>query len=249
MTVPESTARPVIRDPEVSIVVVHRDVPEELRDCLDALAKPCRVSPIEIVVVDDASAPSRRADVRARRGLSVLANEMPRGFAAAANQGAAVARARYLMFLDPAVGSAADGLERLHAAIVADSRLALVAAGAARGRLRREGLKMRLSATANRAFALLGASAPQIVRARVGASAILVRAEVFRALGGFDERMGWSGHQKDLCWRVGRRGYRVALVEEPRAAGTQPQRLDRRLSFKLPAFRQDGARRRIAAGR
>ena len=126
-------------------------------------------------------------------------------------------------------------------------RLALVAA-AASGRARRQGMKMRLAANVNRALALLGASVPQMeARARAGASAMLVRAEVFRALGGFDERMGWSGHQRDLCWRVGRRGYRVALVEEPFTAGTRPQRLDRRLSFSLPSFRRDDARRRIAA--
>jgi GT2 family glycosyltransferase len=46
----------------------------------------------------------------------------------------------------------------------------------------------------------------------VSSSAMLVRADLFRALGGFDTQMPWSGEDVDLCLRAKAAGARVAVA-------------------------------------
>lgn len=53
-------------------------------------------------------------------------------------------------------------------------------------------------------------------------AAFCCRAEVFRALGGFDEDFFAHMEEIDLCWRMQLAGYRVRI--EPREPGLSPRR-------------------------
>jgi GT2 family glycosyltransferase len=46
---------------------------------------------------------------------------------------------------------------------------------------------------------------------------LLVRADLFRSIGGFDEAMTFHGDDVDLCWRVHLSGARVVVVPQARA--------------------------------
>jgi GT2 family glycosyltransferase len=95
--------------PEVSVVVVTRDNLAFLRVCLESVLAGTEL-PCELVVIDNASSdgtPGYLEELAERNpNVRVIVNESNRGFAAATNQGAALATAELLVLLndDAAVG-------------------------------------------------------------------------------------------------------------------------------------------------
>jgi GT2 family glycosyltransferase len=86
---------------EVSIVIVNWNAKDLLRGCLRSIAGETRL-PHEVIVVDNASRDDSVAMVRDEFPDAVLiANHDNRGFAAANNQGIAIARGRYILLLNP----------------------------------------------------------------------------------------------------------------------------------------------------
>ncbi len=92
---------PVERSPTVSVVVPVKDRADELRRCLQSLARVRYPrEKLEIVVVDDGSC-DESASVARSLGASVISSGgHGRGAAAARNQGAAVADGEILAFID-----------------------------------------------------------------------------------------------------------------------------------------------------
>lgn len=88
--------------PDLSIIIVNYNTRQLLADCLDSLlAAKAPPGGLEIIVVDNASRDGSVAMVRAGYPtVRVVANSENVGFAAANNQGTAVARAPYLLFLN-----------------------------------------------------------------------------------------------------------------------------------------------------
>jgi GT2 family glycosyltransferase len=87
--------------PAVSVVVVTWNTRELLRGCLASIAAETRAAH-EVIVVDNASADGTAAMVAAEfPDVVLIANDANRGFAAANNQGLAVARGRHLLLLNP----------------------------------------------------------------------------------------------------------------------------------------------------
>jgi GT2 family glycosyltransferase len=87
--------------PDVSIIIVNWNTRDLLRDCLASIAAETRV-PHEVIVVDNASADGSVAMVAAAfPGAVLIANTGNRGFAAANNQGLAVAKGRHVLLLNP----------------------------------------------------------------------------------------------------------------------------------------------------
>jgi GT2 family glycosyltransferase len=86
---------------DVSIVVVNWNAKPLLRDCLRSISDQTRI-PHEIIVIDNASHDGSTDMVRCEYPNVVLvANPDNRGFAAANNQGIALAKGRYILLLNP----------------------------------------------------------------------------------------------------------------------------------------------------
>ena len=86
-------------EPDLAIVIPHRDDPERLSRCLDALAaEPLRG--VEIAVVDNAGARPPHPLPEALRGRARVLTERRAGAAHACNRGVAETRAPNLLFLD-----------------------------------------------------------------------------------------------------------------------------------------------------
>ncbi|MBT9161783.1 MAG: putative teichuronic acid biosynthesis glycosyltransferase TuaH [Dehalococcoidia bacterium] len=92
------------RDAKVSIVVVTYNNIELTRACLDSLGEYSQYEPLEIIVVDNASSDGSPAFlskwVASGVNRKLILNEDNRGFAAANNQGLAVASGEYLVMLN-----------------------------------------------------------------------------------------------------------------------------------------------------
>ena len=88
---------------EISVVIVAWNVASHVMQCLDALAD--AITPThtwEAIVVDNASSDDTIAQIqRWHADVKVIANPSNRLYTAAANQGLAAARGRYLLLLNP----------------------------------------------------------------------------------------------------------------------------------------------------
>jgi GT2 family glycosyltransferase len=215
---------------EIGIAIVTYNSAAEIGACLDAAL----VTGADVVVIDNASTDGTVDEV-ARRGANLIANGANHGFAAAVNQGFAVLNCTYILVLNPdAVLQTA--LEPLREAC--DLPLA---AGAGGCLLDRDGqpqigfmvrqlptpLALILEALLlnrlcpnnkiNRKYRGLGFDYRKRFEAEQPAGAFLmVRREVWRELGGFDENFHplWF-EDVDFCRRAIDRGHR--FYYEPRA--------------------------------
>jgi O-antigen biosynthesis protein len=86
--------------PEVSIVVPVYNHFELTYGCLEAIAAHIDAPSYEVIVVDDGSTDETARMLATVDGVRVVADGVQRGFIGACNAGAAVARGRYLVFLN-----------------------------------------------------------------------------------------------------------------------------------------------------
>lgn len=168
--------------PRATVVITTHDRPELVGHAVaSALAQ--TEPDVQVVVVDDGSEPPLALDVEDRR-VEVLRNDPARGMCGARNVGLAAARAPWVVFLDDDDELAPDMVERSLAAVAASTLPAPVAAmGAmvvidAAGREQARVPPLTLPRGAD--CFLEGPS----FRAK---NALLLPAEVVRAIGGWDE--------------------------------------------------------------
>jgi GT2 family glycosyltransferase len=87
--------------PEVSVIIVNWNTHDLLRGCLASIINETSTS-YEIIVIDNASSDASCAMVSAEfPSATLIANTANRGFAAANNQGLAVARGRNVLLINP----------------------------------------------------------------------------------------------------------------------------------------------------
>ncbi|RAK57066.1 glycosyltransferase family 2 protein [Phenylobacterium deserti] len=201
-------------EPRVSVVVVAYESGPLLAECLASL-KAQTVTDHEVILIDNASKdPAARDAAAADSSLIFVGNSENLGFAAACNQGARIARGRWIAFLNPDAVARPDWLEQL---LAATERFAGVRAFASRQLLAEDTSKLDglgdVMSSAGFPFRGgylqpdLGRTEPGEVFSACG-GAMLIDRELFLALGGFDERLFCYCEDVDL-------GYRLRLQGEP----------------------------------
>jgi glycosyltransferase involved in cell wall biosynthesis/GT2 family glycosyltransferase len=198
---------------KLDVVVVTYESAGHLRACLGCLPGEART-----VVVDNCSSDASAA-IAEEEGAVVVRNAANTGFAAAANQGAALGDADLILFLNPDAAIPVADLERLVDALRADPTAAVAGPrlvhpdgtdqrpwwpfpSASRSWLEATGL-LRLVPERRRRHV------PFVVGA-----CLLVRRGAFEAMGGFDETFWLYGEEADLCRRAAGVGWRVRYVPE-----------------------------------
>ncbi len=225
---------------DVSVVVPVRDDAEGVARLLDSLAA-AGDALAEVIVVDDGSADaaSLATVVGSRRGLAtrLVRREHSGGPAAARNDGAAAARSPLLAFLDADCAVAPGWLDPLlghfdddRVAVVAPRVVAAPAASRrAAGRSSDSGWGPAAVWGVDRFRSPLdlGGRAARVAPGRrvsyVPSAAMLVRAESFDQVGGFDASMR-VGEDVDLVWRLVESGRTVRY--EPAASVAHEVRPD-----------------------
>lgn len=217
-----------------SVVVVSHRSAATLEHCLRSVL--ASAASVELIVVDNASDDgSAGLAVRlaaAEPRLRVVANGDNRGYAAACNQGAAIANGDALLFLNPDAFIAGDTIAVMRAHLAGHATVGLLGARVVDSRGRPCGPQRRREPTARRSLmsvtglarlepwlpALAGVEAPQ-PSARptaiepvdaVNGAAMLVRRDAFAAVGGFDAAFRLHAEDLDLCRRLRDAGWRVA---------------------------------------
>jgi GT2 family glycosyltransferase len=211
--------------PVVSVCIVNWNCRDMLRDCLRSLHPRRQRLRAEVIVVDNASTDGA-ADMVEREfpRVTLIRNSTNAGFARGNNQAAAVARGRYLFFLNNDTLVPPGALRRLVEHARSQPRLGLLGP-CLRGGDGQVQLSARrrpsVAALAHRLLVLrwtgLFRQAYRQYRGRDGrtdaggtaevlmGAALLMPRRVLRAVGGWDESFTFGGEDIDLCARVGRR--------------------------------------------
>ncbi|HVX66530.1 MAG TPA: glycosyltransferase family 2 protein [Bryobacteraceae bacterium] len=216
---------PVLK--RIGAVVIAYNSEQEIGPCLDSIPRE-----VETIVVDNASTDGTRERVRERRRVRLIANPWNRGFAAAANQGIDALDTEYALVLNPDV-ELDGGLETLAAACDAPQ----IAGGGGKllgpdGRPQQGFMFRDFPTPLALAFEVLGINrlwrnnpvnrryrrldADPDIAAEVDQPAgamLMLRQDVWRKLGGFDESFGpvWF-EDVDLLRRAASAGYRARYV-------------------------------------
>jgi N-acetylglucosaminyl-diphospho-decaprenol L-rhamnosyltransferase len=199
----------------VDVVIVTWNSQEMVLRCLDHLAH-ARVE--RVVVVDNASTDGTPDAVRSGySGVDVLALPKEEGLARAYNQGATQGSARFVLFLNDdvliyegALGLLVAALQERPAAVAAAGRLV----GSEDGITQAEYLPQRFP-TPNSLVAMLAgcrrrpqalSESQTVVVDQPPGAFLLVRREVFDAIGGWDENFEFWYEDVDLARRLQARG-------------------------------------------
>jgi GT2 family glycosyltransferase len=217
----------------LSIIIVSWNVRRDLESCLQSLRANAEAG-AEIVVVDNASRDDTLTMLAGYPEVRVIANDVNRGFAAANNQGLAVARGRWLLLLNPDTLMPEAGLRKLLefadnmplAGIIGPRllnsdgslqsscrRFPTVRAALYRhtilGRLRPDAAPMR-----DYLMAEWDHQTPREVD-WVSGACLLIRRETFAQVGPLDEGFYWGSEDVDYCFRAHRAGWQVWYTPQP----------------------------------
>ena len=191
----------------VTVVIPARSAAAPVRELLRSLP-----ADLPVVLVDDGSPVPLAPLAHERIGLTVLRHAESRGPAAARNAGAAAARTPWIAFIDAdtlpdplwidrlkaqIAATASDDDHERQVVVAAPQIVALAGTGSA-GWFEQRVCALDLGHTPSEV-------GPGRAVSYVPSAALLVRAETFAAVGGFDERMH-VGEDVDLVWRIAAHG-------------------------------------------
>jgi GT2 family glycosyltransferase len=207
--------------PDVTISIVSGGSPELLSGCLDSVPRAAAAAAVETVVVDNAVGRALDEVVSAHSEVRWIRSDERRGFAANHNLALAGAAGRHLFVLNDDTVLGPGCIDRLSAFLDRNPPVGCVGPRLVFGDGRRQASAFRFptparvaltAATLQRAGWVLS----DCDRARrvdwVHGCAMLVRAEAFRAVGGFDEGFYMYLEDVDLCRRLHDRGWQVAFL-------------------------------------
>lgn len=212
------------RRPSVSVVIPVRDRQEELRRCLDSLARlHYPKEKLEVIVVDDGSRDRSPEVARTSGARLVRSGGIGKGPASARNRGAAVAGGEILAFIDSDCVASSFWLAELVEAFE-DPEMAAVG-GKVDG--------MYSTGSLDRYDAVMS-SLTLGLRERRGQHGkdtfylpscnLLVRHEAFRKVGGFRPDLQ-VGEDVDLSWRLRDSGGKIAYLPKGRVHHEHRNRL------------------------
>lgn len=216
--------------PDVSVIIPVFNKLELTRVCLESIHLRGAQASFEIIVVDNGSTDGTREYLQgmaAAGRLKAILNGENLGFARGCNLGAAAAGGRYLLFLNNDMEVRSGWLDPLVSTLEKDPRVGIVGgrllypddtiqhAGVAIYRIEKEGRHALAGMHLNHHLPAdtPGARKPLALQAVTGAC-LLMRAELFGDLEGFDAGYYNGNEDVDLCLRAGEMGWRVVYRPE-----------------------------------
>jgi len=202
--------------PDVSIIIPLYNQAQLTKACVEAVrATAGTPEHYELILVDNGSWDWTREYVKSLGdSVTVVTNSDNLGFAKACNQGAQVAKGRYLLFLNNDTVPRAGWLEALLAGADADGA-DIVGAKLLypNGRVQHAGVAFNKNGIGYHIFRNFPADAAAVNKKRfmqcVTAACLLVSRELFIELGGFDEHFHNGFEDVDFCLRGGQSGRKV----------------------------------------
>lgn len=208
--------------PAISIIIPVYGLADVTRQCLDVLlANPPSVCDREIIVVDDASRDAT-AEMLQSYGDAIRVVTHPRnlGFSHGCNDGAAIARGRFLVFLNNDTIPQDGWLDALYSYAMRHPEAAIVGSKLLYpdGTIQHAGMAMDADRFPRHLYLGFPADHPAVNKSRrfpmvTGASLFIARG-TFEAAGGFDTAFVNGFEDVDLCLRFGALGREVHYCHE-----------------------------------
>ena len=203
----------------VSVVIPTIDGGEGLLRCVDAVARQGDV--IEVIIVDNGSSGGAVEAVRSRfADVEILRYEENRWYAGGCMNGARVARGDFFLFLNDDAYVSGESVRRLVDAFEQVNGLAVCAPVTVQTSGELDSCGSFLTSTGflrHGRVADLAGDCPYTDVFSVKGAVMMVDAEVFWRVGGFDESYFAYFEETDLCWRCRIAGFRVVTVNDVRA--------------------------------
>ncbi|SPE52209.1 Glycosyl transferase family 2 [Verrucomicrobia bacterium] len=215
----------------ISVLVNNYNGAAWLERCLTSLRAQSISEQIEVIVADNASPDGSGALATALLkdwpNGRVLQNAADLGYCESNNRAAKLAKGRYLLVLNNDTWLEPDCLERLLAEVEEAGAVAATP-------LVLDYVEERIHSAGEAGFDVFGFLSHEADGSRrrelfvaTGCS-VMIDAEVFRRLGGFDTRLVMYADEYDLCWRVWLAGGKIILAPSARlhhrgAAGVNPR--------------------------
>lgn len=207
---------------EISIIVPAFNSEKTIKQCIDSILN-SNTENYEIIVVDDKSTDSTRNILKfyiKSKRIKLIFHIQNRGSATTCNDGARIARGKYIVILASDVIVQKDCIAKLVAPMVGNSSIGLTQ-GSLINAFSNEiesighfltifGFPYELSGKQyennKRPIRILGARA-----------VISCRAKLYKLIGGFDEDYVFHGEDSDFSWRVSLAGYKIYYVPQSKA--------------------------------
>lgn len=240
----------------LSIIIVNWNSGSQLHGCINSIVEFGLPLVNQIIVVDNGSTDGSEMDVENLPKVTLIRAGYNRGFAAACNQGAALASADYLLFLNPdtrlfenSLSTPLDFMDEENNARVGICGIQLVdeSGRVSRSCARFPSLRIFLAQALGlnrlprlryltQAMVEWGHDSTQNVEQVMG-SFFLMRRSVFEILGGFDERFFVYFEEVDLSLRAYQAGWHSVYLANTQAfhagGGTSRQVKAHRMFYSL----------------
>jgi GT2 family glycosyltransferase len=208
--------------PLVSIIIPAFNKWDYTFKCLMAVLQNTRDVAHEVIVIDNASSDETPLALPLLENLRVHRNEQNLGFARASNQGAAMARGKYLLFLNNDTEPRAGWLSAMVKLVEADPKIAIVGSKLLfpDGTIQHGGVVFAyagpIPVTPYHLHYRRPASFSDTTLSlrAVTAACMLIRPEVFQAVGAFDEGYVNGYEDVDLCLKVWKTGAKIVYTPD-----------------------------------
>jgi N-acetylglucosaminyl-diphospho-decaprenol L-rhamnosyltransferase len=214
---------------DVSVVIVNWNAGAHLAACVERVKRAAGALAVEVIVVDNASTDDSVARADATGAVDrVVVNGHNAGFTVANNQGARLARGRFVLFLNPDTLPEPGALPALVRTLERNPRIGVLAPrllDEQRRPSRDMGHRFPTPRTVASSFLLLGRVAPRLFPGMTRetdvrglercdwacGAALLVRRDVWERVG-WNETLFLHGEDIDFCARVREHGWEVAVT-------------------------------------
>jgi GT2 family glycosyltransferase len=196
-------------NPEVSILIPCYNGKDCIGKCLETIRTTAGPS-YEVVVIDNDSKDQSLQVVRSDSSIRIIANPVNLGFARAINQGASVARGKFLAILNQDTEVDPNWLLQLTSVLKSDPTVAICGPKIleATNRTSIQQLGVRVDRFGFGMYICNDGGTPQDVF-MVSGAAMVIRKEVFDLVGQFDPEYFMFEDDLDLCWRTRLAGFRI----------------------------------------
>lgn len=207
------------REPLASIVIVTYNSARTIRACLDSVLQ-CTQSPIEVIVVDNASTDETRTMLAEYQGrVTVLLNAENRGFSRGCNQGIRASHGPYVVLLNPDTVVTSGWLDRIVPHFGPDVGAVGPVSDYVAG-LQKVSLYLPEQRSACRGLAEAANSLARLNGGKtvetgllIGFCMVLPR-KVLDEVGLLDEELFLGNDDLDLSWRLRLKGYRLLVATD-----------------------------------
>lgn len=213
---------------KVSLIIVNWNSNQYLKKCLESIKK-YAPSYIEMIIVDNNS--DQKVDHLSKTfsGLRIIKNNQNLGFGKSCNQGAKIARGEYLFFLNPDTQITKESIEILVDYLDKSKKAGAVGPKLLGGegyylkppslgqviffytRLHRFFIKSKIF---KKLFWKIKLGNKKKYIKHIPGAAIMVRKNVFKKIGGFDERFFLWFEDVDLSRQIRKKGYKLIYIPE-----------------------------------